>query len=361
MTMKIKSNFIFLFLIIFSIFIIPSNVFAEVSSNSACSGTYPCLNEVDSTGLGNFAVNTENLSYVNLKIGSQTYKAYFFTGTSDSSYLETSKFDVSSIGFEVMIPKDKTKFTDTLEKDLYEVFFSHGCGFLNYEDIVSSLPYFSLYKADLHFDQIITFTYTDTIMLRKYGNSIDQLIPYSSDLPFNLAALTFGSVYKNDSSKVIVFSLIDNVNLRDSSMVFTWEDYLHYTTVDNIPYHYLASFNNYFDSSLHDDSLSDILSNNLYFSSNSNIVSSSGEHLDYSNYQDISNSGSNNPSSFDIPTDLGDILAMIPELLSDMVSAFSVVGAIFTTAMNSFPPIITVGLYSVFILGILILIIKVLK
>ena len=52
---------------------------------------------------------------------------------------------------------------------------------------------------------------------------------------------------------------------------------------------------------------------------------------------------------------------MIPELMSQMVSAFAVVGTIFTTAMISFPPIITVGLYSVFILGIVILIIKTLK
>lgn len=65
------------------------------------------------------------------------------------------------------------------------------------------------------------------------------------------------------------------------------------------------------------------------------------------------------PSLF--PTSLDEVLAMIPDLFKDMVNAFGLVGTIFTTAMNSFPPIITAGLYSVFILGILILIIKVLK
>ena len=45
----------------------------------------------------------------------------------------------------------------------------------------------------------------------------------------------------------------------------------------------------------------------------------------------------------------------------DLANAFGVIATIFTTALNGFPPIITTGLYSVFILGILILIIKCLK
>ena len=65
------------------------------------------------------------------------------------------------------------------------------------------------------------------------------------------------------------------------------------------------------------------------------------------------------PSAF--PTSLDEVLAMIPDLFKDMANAFGLVGTIFTTAMSSFPPIITTGLYSVFILGILILIIKTLK
>lgn len=65
------------------------------------------------------------------------------------------------------------------------------------------------------------------------------------------------------------------------------------------------------------------------------------------------------PSLF--PTTLEEVLAMIPDLFKDMINAFGLVGIIFTSALSSFPPIITTGLYSVFILGILILIIKCLK
>lgn len=65
--------------------------------------------------------------------------------------------------------------------------------------------------------------------------------------------------------------------------------------------------------------------------------------------------------SFWFPTTLEEVLAMIPDLFKDMINAFGLVGTIFTSALSSFPPIITTGLYSVFILGILILIIKCLK
>lgn len=61
------------------------------------------------------------------------------------------------------------------------------------------------------------------------------------------------------------------------------------------------------------------------------------------------------------PSSLDEVLAMIPELFTNLVAAFSLVGTIFTTAMASFPPIISTGLYSVFILGIIILIIKCLR
>ena len=65
--------------------------------------------------------------------------------------------------------------------------------------------------------------------------------------------------------------------------------------------------------------------------------------------------------SFWFPTTLEEVLAMIPDLFKDMINAFGLVGTVFTSALSSFPPIITTGLYSVFILGILILIIKCLK
>lgn len=70
-------------------------------------------------------------------------------------------------------------------------------------------------------------------------------------------------------------------------------------------------------------------------------------------------SDNNNKNPF--PTSLGEVLDMIPDLFKDLANAFGVIATIFTTALNGFPPIITTGLYSVFILGILILIIKCLK
>ena len=97
----------------------------------------------------------------------------------------------------------------------------------------------------------------------------------------------------------------------------------------------------------------------LGFTSNVDLKDETGVGMNYVNSQDISNSSSSSESEF--PKSLSDYIAMIPDLLGQMATAFSLVGTIFTIAMSSFPPIITAGLYSVFILGILILIIKCLK
>lgn len=114
----------------------------------------------------------------------------------------------------------------------------------------------------------------------------------------------------------------------------------------------------------------------LTFSSgNSSVQSSSGhsywapvwdeDDIDFGSVdEDGSVNGIGPPKdddSFWFPTTLEEVLAMIPELFKDMINAFGLVGTIFTSALSSFPPIITTGLYSVFILGILILIIKCLK
>ncbi len=115
----------------------------------------------------------------------------------------------------------------------------------------------------------------------------------------------------------------------------------------------------------------------LFSSSNSSVQSSNGHNYwspiwDNPSFGSIDEDGStnnisipNNDSNISndniFPTSLDEVLAMVPDLFKDLASAFGVIATIFTTALNGFPPIITTGLYSVFILGILILIIKCLK
>lgn len=114
-------------------------------------------------------------------------------------------------------------------------------------------------------------------------------------------------------------------------------------------------------------------------SSNSSVTSSNGHNywspvwddkdLDFGSVDEDGsvngigppNGSGSNPVPSPFPTSLDEVLSMIPDLFKDMANAFGLVGTIFTTAMSSFPPIIVTGLYSVFILGILILIIKCLK
>lgn len=365
---KKKSNYLILFGLLFSIFIIPNNVFAEPTNNRACDwNSFSCIDEVDITGLGEMVTRVDNLSYLNLKIGADTYKAYFFYGYNDVEVMN-SKFDISNLGLHKVVPEDDSKFTEDYLKNLYSIYFKNGgSSFLQYDEIVSKLPYFTLYKADKAAQYVITFSYSDKIMLRLSGDStrVEQRIPLSSDLPNKLGSLTFFSNYLNKEDKIIIFNL--SVNLPSDpmyqydDMFFTISDSTDQFTLNGVPYYQTIEFSRYFDSSKYLNGFDSLLNNDNFFTSNSNLFDSSGNNLDYLNKQDISNSGGNNGNGFEVPSDLGDILDMIPKMLADMVSAFSVVGTIFTTAMFSFPPIITVGLYSVFILGILILIIKCLK
>ena len=61
-----------------------------------------------------------------------------------------------------------------------------------------------------------------------------------------------------------------------------------------------------------------------------------------------------------VPENLGELVASIPSFLKDFAAAFSLVGLLFTSLLNSFPSFVVVGLYSVFGIGVLILLFKVL-
>ena len=363
-----RNNYLILFALFFSMFLIPSDVFAADTNNKACSfSSFNCIDEADVTGLGEIVKRSDDLTYLNLKIGSDTYKAYFFYGYNDYEVMN-ERFDISRVGLEKYIPKDKSKFTEPYLSDLYSVYFEYGnSSFLQASEIIDKLPYYVFLKADKSADYVISFSYTDKIMLRLSGDStrVEQRIPLSSDLPNKLGSLTFFSNYLNKEDKIIIFNLSVNLPLdpmyQYDDMFFNISDPTDQFTLNGVPYYETIEFSRYFDSSKYLNGFDSLLDDNLSFSSNSIIIDTNGNNLDFSNHQDISESIGNNGTIFDVPSNLGDILSMIPDLLGQMVSAFAVVGTIFTISMSAFPPIITVGLYSVFILGILILIIKCLK
>ena len=365
---KKKNNYLILFGLLFSIFLIPKDVFA--SSNRACSlDERPCMAENYVNMVGDLAQQVEDLTFLNLEIGDTVYKAYFFYGYDDLEAMD-NWFDISDVGLSLVKP---TNPYDTLEGNSFlfnKLFSSSVPGFFSYEDLYSKLPYFSLFKADRYADYVLVFSYSPNFMLyTDESYTTPQLllkVPYSSDIKNNLAAITFSSIYKNDSDKVIVFSFDAEIsstpNSQFTDMFFCQHNAAYPFILNDLEYFNVNNFSKYFDGNNYLESYDSLLSNDLKFSSNSDFIDSNGSKLDYSNFQDISNSSSSNAlAEFGVPTSLEDLLLMIPKMLKQMVSAFAVVGTIFTIAMSSFPPIITVGLYSVFILGILILIIKCLK
>lgn len=380
---KKRNNYLILFGIIFSVFLFPKDVFAESYSCLSPSDSNLCMEDnYSKSALALAEKNSVNFLYLN--IGNTKYKAYFFRGSSGS--IAYSFFDLSNIGISLL------RYDNNLDK-LTGNWISYGnvfdekkegsnSGFIAYDDIQQRLPYFQLYESSGLFKYTLFFTYTDDVLVTfdasDSSNPFTVAVPISESNSNELLAMSFVSLYVDDENKTILFGLYDNVattynnffveNLHNYDGNIGSKNYKvgdkYYTAILRPRWAFADTTNPKYDYSVvyTDDNISNIFSNKSKFTSNSNLIDSNGNLVDYNYKQDISNNSSSNPvSSFEVPTSLADILAMIPELMSQMVSAFAVVGTIFTTAMISFPPIITVGLYSVFILGIVILIIKTLK
>lgn len=379
-----KSNFIILFVLLFSIFIIPKDVFAETYSCLEPGDSQLCMSDnYSQSAIALAEKNSVNFLYLN--IGNTRYKAYFFRGSSGSTAY--SSYDLSNIGISLL------RFDNNLDK-LTGNWMSYGpvfdsknsgsnSGFIAYDDIQQKLPYFQLYESAGLFKYTLFFTYTDDVLVTFDDGDLSRpftvAVPVSEDTSNELLAMTFVSLYVDDEDKIILFGLYDN--MPDTYNNFFVNNFLlrpdgsigaknykvgdkYYTAIMRPRWLFADSSHPTLDYSViyTDDNISNIFSNKNKFTSNSNLIDSDGNSVDYNYKQDISNNSSSNPvSEFEVPTTLGEVLAMIPKLLSEMVSAFAVVATVFTTAMAGFPPIITVGLYSVFILGILILIIKCLK
>ena len=76
-----------------------------------------------------------------------------------------------------------------------------------------------------------------------------------------------------------------------------------------------------------------------------------------------SSSSSNNKkyNEFNTPTSLDGFIKKIPEMIKTLAASFSLIGVMITTVFDEFPPLIVTCLYSTFLLGIIILILKALR
>lgn len=389
---KKKSNFIILFGLLFSIFLFPKDVFADTSGNYSCltpddgNDNSVCLPPEPSKEILNSA-EKEGINFLYVTINNTRYKAYFFTGTIGGVGFKDPDF--SSLSMSLTVPGFHGSF---INKGYYDMVFSDkdygSSGFFTYDDIAKQLPYYQLYYSGGIYKYTLIFTYTDDVLVtfddRDSSTPFTVAVPVGDSSTGDLLAMPFVSLYIDEENDVILFGLASHMNIDDS---YNWPTY-YYTgafqpnvagilgpSTYKVNDKYYVSVNlprwGFADTShpaldypviYTKDNFQNILDNDFQFTSNSNLVDSDGNSVDYNYKQDISNNSSSNPvSGFEVPTTLSEVLAMIPKLLSQMVSAFAVVATIFTTAMVGFPPIITVGLYSVFILGILILIIKCLK
>lgn len=379
---KKKSNILFIFGFLFSIFIIPSDVFAS-ENYTTCEelGVSSWCPTIDSSQSLIHQAKRLEISYMNLLIDGVEYKSYFLYSDNKSSSYRKGDFDSDSFGFSLT---EGDPMLSVMELHLGNwIWFDDGMdkvygGWFEFDDILQQFPYFSLIKNSTNqYPYVLYFTYTDDVVTRFTSSGrFEYMVPYSKRVP-NSGGLTFVLAFADNNTKEALFIAVSGGSSGSSNeFYFAGTDSTGCASPDLVgisgycgvsldgkKYVPLSGSKILDDSSLNGSFNSSYFNSSLMstmgFTSNVSLKDESGVDMNYVNNQDISNSSSSSGSAF--PTSLDDLLSMIPDLFKDLSKSFGVIGTIFTTAMISFPPIITTGLYSVFILGILILIIKALK
>lgn len=379
---KKKSNYLLLFGLLFSIFLFPKDVFAS-ENYTTCEelGELSFCPTIDSSQSLIHQAKRLDISYMNLLIDGVEYKSYFLYSDNKKLGFRKGDFNTDSYGFSLT---QGDPMLSVFELHLGDwIWYEDGMssvygGWFEFDDILQQFPYFSLIKNSTNtYPYVLYFTYTDDVVTRFTSvGEFQYMVPYSKRLP-NAGGLTFVLAFADNNTKEALFIAAaggtfgsdndfyfagtDSTGCFTPSLVGTpsycglsldGKEYVPLLGTKILDDH---SQNGTFNSSYFNSSLLSTIG----FTSNVNLKDETGVDMNYVNSQDISNSSSSSESDF--PKSLSDYIAMIPDLLGQMATAFSLVGTIFTIAMSSFPPIITAGLYSVFILGILILIIKCLK
>lgn len=378
---KRKSNYFILFGLLFSLFLFPKNVFAS-ENYTVCEeqGALSLCPTVDASQSLIHQAKRLDISYMNLLIDGVNYKSYFLYADNKQLSSRKGDFDSDSYGFSLT---EGDPMLSVMEMHLGNwIWYEDGMskvvgGWFEYDDILQQFPYFSLIKNTTNtYPYVLYFTYTDDVVTRFTSSGrFEYMVPYTKKVPSS-AGLTFVLAFADNNSKEALFIASSGGKGSTSDYYFAGTNYTGCYSpsmisnssfcglyLDDKFYFPLLGSKILDDSSLNGSFNSSYFNTSLYstlgFTSNVDLKDESGLDLSYVSKQDISNSSSSSESDF--PKSLSDYIAMIPDLLGQMATAFSLVGTIFTIAMAGFPPIITAGLYSVFILGILILIIKCLK
>lgn len=352
-----KNKLLIFGLALFSAFLIPSNVLAyqDVGSDfNYCYATsgYTWYGDPNSLWSKYDADYSRVLAKFGDRVGNLKYDE------ADSSLSKIHYFSNDSIKKNFVFYSDCIDVKNKLNFDGLELYGYTGA-VLDYEDILKQFPYYFYYKGKtVTYDgksvdmEYFVFTVTKNITLEKIenldnrGGKVFQLLVPNDDSAVIVNKPKYLSFVKvKDGQSYSLFNLM-SIGIAESPNVSAGGPF--------IP---IAGDNENIE-------LKDIgtLSN---LNSNMNFTDTDGNTIENNTYKDndFTNSSTNNKkyNQFNTPTTLDGFLKKVPELIKTLAASFAIIGTMITVVLEDFPPIIVTCLYSTFLLGIIILILKALR
>ena len=326
-----KKQHFLIFIFLFSILLIPKDVFADYEELDS---------KETSSVLEVFSENSSKFSGLIMNSNDFSSKHFFLYFTANKNNAFVSDY----FGFTLNDAGDSS------------------VGYIPFDNLLNSFPYYLTFTDYLD-RRYFFFFYDKDVYLANRAYTIRDT---QSGADYNGIAIYIKHKEKAPSALAMSFRQIGVLN----------NNYLYNAyTYDSTAQEYGLVRGNqlvnsvYYDRILGDfgvdySSLEDFINSDSFYS-NATIHDINSSNIDnelsYSNSLDISNSATNSQFGELAPKSLGELIASIPHIITELFAAFSIVGVLFTSVLATFPPVITFGLYTIFTLGIVILIIKTLS
>lgn len=323
-----KKQYFLIVIFLFVVLLIPKDVFAD----------YEELDSEKTSSVLNIVSDSSEASGLILSLDDVSTTHYFIYYTENSNF----SFPSDNYGFSLV------------GIDNY--------GLIQFEDLLNVFPYYLTFTDYLD-RRYFFFFYDKDVYLANRAYTIRDT---QTGADYNGIAIYIKHKEKTPPALAMSFR---QIGLLGSD--YLYNAYTYYSTAQEYGLILGNQLVNsvYYDRILGDfgvdySSLEDFINSDSFYS-NATIHDINSSNIDnelsYSNSLDISNSATNSQFGELAPKSLGELIASIPHIITELFAAFSIVGVLFTSVLATFPPVITFGLYTIFTLGIVILIIKTLS
>ena len=351
-----KKSLLFFGLFLFSVFLIPGGVFAYQGPDlSYCYDVNYHL-FYGNPYLGISSSDNEDFARVLRKFGDRV------DGRKDDesdmslskfNYFSNSDFKKNFVFYSNCVDVRKLG----LNFDGLEIYGFTGT-LLDYKDLLKQFPYYYYYKTktlpyegeSINIEYFI-FSVTDNITVSKLENL--------DGIPGTTLRLSFPNADSKVKENKPLYLVFTKVRDGQSFSLFNLQSFNIASSPDTLPGGTAIPLSE--DIDLKD------LGSLPNFNSNMNFIDDKGNTIINDTYKEndfsSTSSSSNNKkyNEFNTPTSLDGFIKKIPEMIKTLAASFSLIGVMITTVFDEFPPLIVTCLYSTFLLGIIILILKALR